>query len=142
MSSNSRIGLDHLGIEVPYDKFDTVIKTYTAIFAPLGIKEMFRYGGGDTGKSIVIGMGVPGKAFLWLTQASKDQTVDPRPAHIAITADTRAQINEFHKLAMEEGLKCNGPPGLREHYHPNYYGAFVYDQLGNNLEVVSHLPEV
>ncbi|KAG8956178.1 hypothetical protein FRC04_004254 [Tulasnella sp. 424] len=133
------IGLDHLGIEVPYNCFDALVKTYLTILVPLGVKEMYRFGGGD--KPSVVGLGVPGKPFLWFSQAAKDNNVDPRPAHIAITADTRAQINEFHKLAMDDGLKCNGPPGLREHHHPNYYGAFVLDQMGNNLEVVSHCPE-
>ncbi|KAG8952436.1 hypothetical protein FRC04_004496 [Tulasnella sp. 424] len=118
MESNSMIGLDHVGIKVSDDTFDAVIKTYLAVLTPLGVKEMFRR-----------------------RQAAKDEAIDPRPAHVAITADTRAQINEFHKLAMVEGLKCNGPPGLREHYHPTYYGAYVFDPLGNNLEVVTHCPE-
>ncbi|KAG8956185.1 hypothetical protein FRC04_004261 [Tulasnella sp. 424] len=139
MESNSMIGLDHVGIKVSYDTFDAVIKTYLAVLAPLGVKEMFRFGGSD--RSTVVGMGVPNKPFLWFAQAAKDETIDPRPVHVAITADTRAQINEFHKLAMAEGLKCNGPPGLREHYHPTYYGAYVIDPLGNNLEVVTHCPE-
>ncbi|KAG8956183.1 hypothetical protein FRC04_004259 [Tulasnella sp. 424] len=139
MESNSMIGLDHLGIQVPYDTFDTFIKTYLAVLAPLGVKEMYRIGGGD--KPTVVGMGVPNKPFLWFYQAAKDQTIDPRPVHVAITADTRAQINEFHNLAtVEERLKCNGPPGLRGHYHPSYYAAYVLDPLGNNLEVVTHCP--
>ncbi|KIO19566.1 hypothetical protein M407DRAFT_246132 [Tulasnella calospora MUT 4182] len=138
MSSSSMVGLDHLGIEVPADSFDKVLKTYLTILGPLGVEERYRVANSD--KRTVVGIGLATKPFLWLTE-SKADAVDPRPAHIAITADTRAQVDEFHKLAMEQGLKCNGTPGLREHYHPNYYGAFVIDQMGNNLEVVKHLPE-
>ncbi|KAG8976565.1 hypothetical protein FRC05_003404 [Tulasnella sp. 425] len=108
--------------------------------SPSSLPSASRRCSGDD-RSTVVGMGVPNKPFLWFAQAAKDEAIDPRPAHVAITADTRAQINEFHKLAMVEGLKCNGPPGLREHYHPTYYGAYVFDPLGNNLEVVTHCPE-
>ncbi|KIO19565.1 hypothetical protein M407DRAFT_246131 [Tulasnella calospora MUT 4182] len=138
MSSNSMIGLDHVGIKVPTEIWDKVLKTYLTVLAPLGVTQMYTFGG--DGKPCVVGLGVPNKPFLWLRQ-TEDEAADPRPAHIAITADTRAQIDEFHKLAMEAGLKSNGPPGLREHYHPTYYGAYVFDQMGNNLEVVKHLPE-
>lgn len=50
-------------------------------------------------------------------------------------------MDAFHKAAMEAGLKCNGPPGLRPHYHKDYYGAFVIDDMGNNLEAVCHCSE-
>jgi catechol 2,3-dioxygenase-like lactoylglutathione lyase family enzyme len=53
----------------------------------------------------------------------------------------RKIVDEFHAAATAAGGKCNGQPGLRPHYHPNYYGAFVHDPAGNNVEVVCHLPE-
>ncbi len=61
--------------------------------------------------------------------------------HLAWRAATRAQVDAFHQAAMSAGGKDNGAPGLRPDYHPNYYGAFVIDLEGNNIEAVCHLPE-
>ncbi len=55
--------------------------------------------------------------------------------------ETRAQVDAFYKAAMANGGRDNGPPGIREHYHPNYYGAFVLDPDGINVEAVCHKPE-
>jgi predicted lactoylglutathione lyase len=60
--------------------------------------------------------------------------------HVALTARTRAQVDAFYKAALQAGARDNGPPGLRPHYHPNYYGAFVLDLNGVNLEAVCHGP--
>ena len=54
----------------------------------------------------------------------------------------REQVDQFHKSALDAGGTCNGKPGLRTHYHPNYYAAFVLDPCGNNIEVVVHQPQV
>ena len=56
--------------------------------------------------------------------------------HYVTTMADHATIDAFHKAAIDAGGKCNGPPGLRAQYHPNYYGAFVLDPIGNNVEVV------
>lgn len=61
--------------------------------------------------------------------------------HYAFSAISRAQVDAFHAAALAAGGKDNGAPGLRPHYHPNYYGAFVLDPDGNNIEAVCHLPE-
>ncbi len=61
--------------------------------------------------------------------------------HIAFAAESRAQVDEFYKAALEAGGKDNGAPGIREMYHPNYYGAFVFDPDGHNIEAVCHKPE-
>lgn len=63
------------------------------------------------------------------------------PMHIAFVADTRKQVDQFYKEAIAAGGQDNGPPGLRKHYHDNYYGAFVTDLDGNNVEAVCHKPE-
>jgi len=63
------------------------------------------------------------------------------PTHLAWHAATRAAVDAFYKAAMANGGRDNGPPGLRPHYHPNYYGAFVFDPDGNNVEAVCHDPE-
>lgn len=61
--------------------------------------------------------------------------------HLAITCQTRADVDTFYKVAIEAGARDNGPPGIRSQYHPTYYGAFVLDPDGNNLEAVCHKPE-
>ena len=61
--------------------------------------------------------------------------------HLAWRATTRAQVDAFYRAAMEAGGKDNGAPGLRPDYHAHYYGAFVIDPEGNNVEAVCHLPE-
>ena len=61
--------------------------------------------------------------------------------HFAFTAKDRAAVRAFHQAALKAGGKDNGPPGLRPHYHQNYYGAFVLDPDGHNIEAVCHLPE-
>ena len=58
--------------------------------------------------------------------------------HHAIRADTHAEVDAFYAAAMAAGGTDNGPPGLRPHYHANYYGAFVIDPEGHNLEAVCH----
>ncbi len=61
--------------------------------------------------------------------------------HVAFEAPSRTQIDAFYAAALAAGGKDNGPPGLRPHYHPNYYAAFVIDPDGNNIEAVCHHPE-
>ena len=61
--------------------------------------------------------------------------------HFAFTAKDRAAVRAFHQAALKAGGKDNGVPGLRPHYHQNYYGAFVLDPDGHNIEAVCHLPE-
>jgi catechol 2,3-dioxygenase-like lactoylglutathione lyase family enzyme len=60
--------------------------------------------------------------------------------HVAFRADSRAVVDAFHKAAIAAGGRDNGPPGLRPHYHDNYYGTFVLDPDGHNIEAVCHLP--
>jgi predicted lactoylglutathione lyase len=64
------------------------------------------------------------------------------PMHIAFVAENRAQIAAFHAAALEAGAKDNGPPGVRAHYHPDYYGAFVIGPDGHNIVAVCHQPEI
>lgn len=65
----------------------------------------------------------------------------PGPIHIAFAARNREEVRRFHAAALAAGARDNGAPGLREHYHPHYYGAFVIGPDGHNLEAVCHLPE-
>jgi catechol 2,3-dioxygenase-like lactoylglutathione lyase family enzyme len=78
-----------------------------------------------------------GKASLCLCQTEEK----PAHLHLAFTAEDRGQVEAFHRAALEAGGKDNGAPGLRPHYHANYYAAFVIGPDGHNLEVVCHEPE-
>lgn len=65
----------------------------------------------------------------------------PAHLHLAFTAENRQQVEAFYRAALEAGGKDNGPPGLRPHYHANYYAAFVIGPDGHNVEVVCHEAE-
>ena len=83
-----------------------------------------------------VGLGKPGKPSLWLSPTQEK----PSRLHIAITADSRAEVDAFYQAALAAGGTDNGPPGLRPHYHPHYYGAFVIGPDGHNVEAVCHKP--
>jgi catechol 2,3-dioxygenase-like lactoylglutathione lyase family enzyme len=78
-----------------------------------------------------------GRASLCMFQTEE------RPAHLhlAFTAESRQQVDTFHRAALAAGGKDNGAPGLRPRYHANYYAAFVFDPDGHNIEAVCHRPE-
>ena len=77
-----------------------------------------------------------GEASLCLYQTEEK----PAPLHLAFTANDRGQVDAFHRAALEAGGKDNGAPGLRAHYHPDYYAAFVIGPDGHNVEAVCHRP--
>ncbi len=83
-----------------------------------------------------VGIGRDGKPSLWLFETQE------RPAHlhIAFVADSRAQVDAFHAAALAAGGRDHGAPGLRPHYHPDYYGAFILGPDGHNIEAVCHRP--
>jgi catechol 2,3-dioxygenase-like lactoylglutathione lyase family enzyme len=78
------------------------------------------------------------KASLCLYQT----TEKPAHLHLAFTAETRDQVHAFYRAALDAGGKDNGAPGLRPHYHANYFAAFVIGPDGHNIEVVCHEREV
>lgn len=100
---------------------------YLAALAPLGFGVAMQ---GPTG----VGLGRGRKPELWLAQG--DPPVSP--LHIAFAAGNRAEVDAFHAAALAAGGRDNGRPGLRLHYHPNYYGAFAIDPDGHNIEAVCH----
>jgi len=79
-----------------------------------------------------------GKVSLCLCQTGEK----PAHLHLAFAAENRRQVEAFHRAALGAGGKDNGAPGLRPHYHANYYAAFVIGPDGHNIEVVCHEPEV
>jgi catechol 2,3-dioxygenase-like lactoylglutathione lyase family enzyme len=104
---------------------------------PLGIAVLMEFAKGTIGDADIAGLGANGKPFFWLAGAGK---TTPK-VHIAFTAASRAEVDAFYAAAMAAGGKDNGRPGIRAHYHPTYYGAFVLDADGNNVEAVCHKPE-
>lgn len=121
--------IDHMGFGA--SDYDASMKFFTAALAPLGYKVVME---GPPGAGA--GIGTAHAPVLWIhpTQAT------PAPLHIALRAETRAEVDAFHQAALAAGGKDNGAPGLRPHYHPNYYGAFVIGPDGHNVEAVCHSP--
>jgi catechol 2,3-dioxygenase-like lactoylglutathione lyase family enzyme len=103
---------------------------YERALQPLGYRVLLEPAPG------VVGMGGDFPNF-WLAQAEGGPTTT---AHVAIRADSRSVVDEFHEAALAAGGTDNGVPGLRPQYHPSYYGAFVHDPDCNNVEAVCHDP--
>jgi predicted lactoylglutathione lyase len=95
-----------------------------------------------TGHNAEAGFGeiVTHKPDFWLAGEDPARVKNMPRIHIAFTAKTRAAVDAFHAAAMAAGGKDNGAPGLRPHYHPDYYGAYVLDPDGHNIEAVCHTP--
>jgi catechol 2,3-dioxygenase-like lactoylglutathione lyase family enzyme len=116
---------DHVGFRVR--NLEASRKFYLAALAPLGFGVAME---GNFG----VGLGRDGKPELWLSPGDPAAS----PLHIAFAARNRAEVDAFHAAALAAGGKDNGAPGLRPHYHPNYYGAFAIDPDGHNIEAVCH----
>jgi catechol 2,3-dioxygenase-like lactoylglutathione lyase family enzyme len=120
--------LDHIGLDV--SDYERSRAFYVRALAPLGLRILMEPVPG------VGGFGAE-RPFFWIGARG-------RPAqsgvHIAFGADSRATVDAFHAAALEAGATDNGSPGVREIYHPHYYGAFVLDPDGNNVEAVCHRP--
>ncbi|HTJ01191.1 MAG TPA: VOC family protein [Methylovirgula sp.] len=127
--------LDHIGIRV--GNLEASKRFYDAALLPLGISIIMEVPPELTGGYHSIGYGKNGKPFFWVSDGG------PHGAgiHVAFVASSRSEVDAFHKAALKAGGKDNGGPGLRPHYHPNYYGAFVFDPDGINLEAVCHSPQ-
>jgi catechol 2,3-dioxygenase-like lactoylglutathione lyase family enzyme len=123
--------IDHIGLSVA--DYDRSKAFYAAALAPLGyvlIMEVTEVGPWA-------GFGVTGRADFWIATG---EVTRPR-MHIAFHARDRATVHAFHEAAIAAGGTDNGGPGLRPEYHPNYYGAFVIDPDGHNIEAVCRDPE-
>ena len=127
--------IDHTGFDISNPVVSR--RFYERALAPLGYQVLLEVPIEYTGGAVVFGMGVPPKPDFWLHQGTP-QT--PR-VHIAFHADNRAAVDAFYEAAIAAGGKDNGPPGLRPQYHANYYGAFVHDPDGHNIEACCHTPE-
>jgi catechol 2,3-dioxygenase-like lactoylglutathione lyase family enzyme len=127
--------IDHIGFPVSdYEKAKTF---YLKALEPLGYSLVMEVTQEQTGDHSAAGFGANGKPDFWI--GGEDGL--NKPMHVAIVAGTRAIVDAFYKAAIAAGARDNGPPGIRAHYHPNYYGAFVLDPDGHNIEAVCHAPE-
>jgi catechol 2,3-dioxygenase-like lactoylglutathione lyase family enzyme len=127
--------IDHLGFAVR--DIDRAKAFYLTALKPLGIGILIEVTPKQSGGEAHIGFGANGKPFFWIGGGQAVQG----PVHIAFDAPNRATVDAFHQAALAAGGEDNGAPGIRAHYHPNYYGAFVFDLDGHNIEAVCHLPE-
>ncbi|MDB5395580.1 MAG: glyoxalase [Rhodospirillales bacterium] len=122
--------IDHLGLAVR--DVDLAKAFYLNALEPLGNGIIIEEIGGNAH----IGFGSAGQPYFWIGGGKPEG-----PVHIAFTASSRAAVDGFHRAALAAGGTDNGAPGIRAHYHPNYYGAFAFDLDGHNVEAVCHLPE-
>lgn len=126
--------IDHTGLSMSNPVASR--RFYEAALAPLGYALLQEIPKEYTEGREVLGYGVAPHADFWLAEGVPE---GPRN-HVAFRAETREQVDAFHRAALAAGGVDNGAPGLRAHYHENYYGAFVRDPDGHNIEVVCHRP--
>ena len=124
--------IDHSGLKVS----DPVKsrRFYETALAPLGYQVVMEVPTQYTGGLVVLGFGVPPKPDFWVAQGTPET---PR-VHVAFRAGSKGEVDAFHRAALAAGGRDNGPPGPRPHYHDKYYGGFVLDPDGHNIEAVFH----
>jgi catechol 2,3-dioxygenase-like lactoylglutathione lyase family enzyme len=122
--------LDHLGIQCADLSASSTF--YDIVLEPLGASRLMDFG-------VAIGYGVPPKPDFWL--AELDSGDGFRESHIAFIAPDRAAVRAFFEAAVKAGAEVLHEPRVWPEYHPGYYGAFVRDPDGNNVEAVCHTPE-
>jgi catechol 2,3-dioxygenase-like lactoylglutathione lyase family enzyme len=118
--------LDHVGLVV--SDLGRAKSFFERALAPLGYTKLMEFSG-------AAGFGMAGKPDFWIAQGE-----GLKPVHVAFAAADRKIVDAFHKAALAAGGRDNGGPGVRSEYHPNYYGAFIIDPDGNNIEAVCHNP--
>lgn len=125
--------IDHVGF--PVAEYARAKAFYEKALAPLGYVLIMEVQQNEH-DAPAAGFGADGKPDFWI---GGEGGID-KPLHVAIVARDRAAVDAFHQAALGAGGRDNGAPGLRAHYHPNYYAAFVCDPDGHNIEAVCHAP--
>jgi catechol 2,3-dioxygenase-like lactoylglutathione lyase family enzyme len=126
--------IDHIGF--PVSDYARAKAFYTQALAPLGYGLIMEVAQEDRPGESAAGFGANGKPDFWIG----GEGALNKPVHIAIQAKDRATVDAFYTAALAAGGRDNGAPGIRAHYHPSYYGAFVLDPDGHNIEAVCHAP--
>jgi catechol 2,3-dioxygenase-like lactoylglutathione lyase family enzyme len=128
--------IDHVGF--PVSDYERSKEFYSNALAPLGYALIMEYAGEKTESGYpAAGFGADGKPDFWIGGEGGLRGI----LHVAIAAKNRAAVDAFYRAALAAGGRDNGGPGLRPQYHPSYYGAFVLDPDGYNIEAVCHAPE-
>lgn len=127
--------IDHTGIIA--SDFKQSKDFYFKALSAIGYSLLMEFPASVTGHTDVAGFGEPPKPDFWVSRGIPNNP----PVHVAFRVGSRSLVDAFYKAALEAGGRDNGPPGLRPHYHPDYYGAFVLDPDGHNIEAVCHVPE-
>jgi catechol 2,3-dioxygenase-like lactoylglutathione lyase family enzyme len=134
LQQEQRSMIDHTSLSV--SGYEESKRFYQAALKPLGYELLIELKDEKTGAVIGAGFGIPPRADFWIGPGPAQAP----PVHIAFRAESRGVVDAFHAAALAAGGRDNGPPGLRPHYHASYYGAFVLDPDGNNIEAVCHTP--
>jgi catechol 2,3-dioxygenase-like lactoylglutathione lyase family enzyme len=123
--------IDHLGIQV--SDVDASVAFYLRVFAPIGFQEVVRF---PAGEQAVVGLAGPkGKPDFWLSPTAGPET---RELHVAFLADSREAVDAVHEAAVSAGAEILHQPREFPEYHPGYYGVFLRDLDGHNVEAVFH----
>jgi len=125
--------IDHTGVTV--SDYARSMRFYAQALAPINYAMLMEVPLAVTGGVGVAGFGEPPKPDFWIHEGKTIQ-----PNHVAFRVNSRQMVDAFHQAALAAGGRDNGAPGIRAHYHPNYYGAFVLDPDGHNIEAVCHVP--
>ena len=120
--------IDHVSYSV--SNYETSRDFFKTALAPLGYELSHEFGGKAGG------FGIGGKPEFWISEGETPRS----RVHLAFRVDTHRDVEAFYEAAIAAGGEDNGKPGLRAHYHPDYYGAFVLDPDGHNIEAVCHTP--
>ena len=127
--------LDHVSLTV--SDFKRSRAFYDAALKPLGASMLWEVSAQESGSAPYAGYGRPPRPTYWIAPGERVSG----PVHVAFTASSRAEVDAFYAAAMAAGGRDNGPPGLRPQYDPDYYGAFVLDPDGFNVEAVCLAPQ-
>jgi catechol 2,3-dioxygenase-like lactoylglutathione lyase family enzyme len=127
--------IDHIGF--PVSDYERSKAFYLQALTPLGYSLIMEVSQEQDSSNPAAGFGAGGKPDFWIG----GEGALNKPIHVAILAKDCAAVDAFHKAALAAGGRDNGAPGIRPHYHPTYYGAFVFDPDGHNIEAVCHSPE-
>ncbi len=129
-SDQLKLMLDHVTLSVA--DMARARAFYEAALAPLGLRIIGEHTSQQTGTADFVGFGMGRKGVLWI--ASKGQQTPT--THICFRAFSRKEVRAFYEAGLAAGGADHGAPGIRESYHPAYYGAFVLDPEGHNIEAV------
>ena len=133
--------IDHIGLRARDAADVQRLKAfYVKALEPLGYTVIMEFAAEANIGYIGVGLGVDGKPDFWIGTATGAPSDPSGHMHLAFVAKDRPTVDAFYRAAMAAGAKDNGEPGPRPHYHATYYGAFVVDPAGNNLEAVCHRP--